>query len=395
MIAALYAAAAELTPPSRPLELLADLTRSDKAFAAWFNLEQRRGAILATFNVEPHFIETYAELYSSQNPWLARASYFQAEGLVWRGSEIVDPARLKETEFYKLFLYGQAIGTTLHLVVRVRGPEVFHVMLTRRAGADEFDAAAIEMCRLYASHARQAFDIADAGATRRFVQGGVDRAIDDICVGVAIVEPPATVLHMNPTFATLLSAVQTPAKPAASAIHGFSRFAKAQDARLPRALVDVLSANPVPSFCNISTGDETRPLSVGIRPLRVPGGRAGGSRAGFVLLARAAECAYDMDEAPLRAAYQLTAAEARICSGLISGDNVHTLSGRLGISPQTARTHLKRIYDKTGTTRQAELLRLLMTFAYRKAPARPVETHRPVSSNVVALRLDRGLARKE
>jgi DNA-binding CsgD family transcriptional regulator len=127
----------------------------------------------------------------------------------------------------------------------------------------------------------------------------------------------------------------------------------------------------------------------------LPTGRFGSSRSGFVLLARAAESAYEVDEAPLRAAYQLTAAEARVCSGLISGENVHTLSARLGISPQTARTHLKRIYDKTGTTRQAELLRVLMTFAYRKPPARPVEAQRPTLSNVVALRLDRGLAKNE
>jgi DNA-binding CsgD family transcriptional regulator len=307
----------------------------------------------------------------------------------------VEPARLKETEFYKLFLYGQAIGPTLHLVVRVQGPDVVHVMLTRRSNSEDYDGAAIEFCRQYASHARQACDISDAGATRRFVQGGLDLAIDDLCVGVAIVEPPATVLHANSTFASLLSATQTPARPTASGVQGFSRFAKAHEARLPRSLVDVLSANPVPSFCNIGTGTETRPISVGIRPLRLPTGRFGSSRSGFVLLARAAESAYEVDEAPLRAAYQLTAAEARVCSGLISGENVHTLSARLGISPQTARTHLKRIYDKTGTTRQAELLRVLMTFAYRKPPARPVEAQRPTLSNVVALRLDRGLAKNE
>lgn len=400
MIAALYASAAGLIPPSRPLELLAELTRSDKAFAANFNLDERRGAICASFNVEPNFVETYGELYASQNPWLARAPYFQAEGLVWRGAEIVDPARLNETEFYKLFLYGQAIGPTAHLVIRVRGPDVYHVMLTRRTGADDYDAAAIEICRLYTAHARQAFDISDAGTMRRFVQDGVDAAFDELAAGVAIVEPPATILHMNATFATFVLGASAAGKSAPGAVPKFSRLSKPfVETRLPRQLAEALVARPVPSFCNIESGadDDARPTSVGIRPIRLTATAGGGSRSGFILIARTAASPFELDEAPLRAAYTLTAAEARVCAGLISGDNVHVLSQRLGISPQTARTHLKRIYDKTGTTRQAELLRLLITFAYRKRPVRPVGPDQRVvlPSNVLPLRPHRGLERSE
>ena len=400
MIAALYASAADLLPPSRPLELLVELTRSDKAFAAQFNLDQKRGAIVATFNVEPHFIETYTELYAGQNPWLGRASYFQAEGLVWRGSDIVEPARLKETEFYKLFLYGQAIGPTVHLVIRVRGADVFHVMLTRRTGADDYDAAALDICRLYTGHARQASEISDAGSMRRFVQDGFDTAVDEVATGVAIVEPPATILHMNASFAAFVTGAATPVRRPPDAFPRPARFSRPQvEVRLPRPLVEALGARPVPSFCNIriDTDEGMRPTSVGIRPIRMSGGLGGSPRSGFVLIARTAEASFEMDEAPLRAAYLLTAAEARVCSALITGENVHMLSLRLGISPQTARTHLKRIYDKTGTTRQAELLRLLVTFAYRKPPARPAEPERRtvMRSNVLPLRPEQWIERKD
>ena len=33
----------------------------------------------------------------------------------------------------------------------------------------------------------------------------------------------------------------------------------------------------------------------------------------------------------------------------------------LGISPPTARTHLARLFDKTGTSRQTDLVRLAMS----------------------------------
>src|SRR6185295_1653964 len=107
-------------------------------------------------------------------------------------------------------------------------------------------------------------------------------------------------------------------------------------------------ANPVPSYCTIHTSvDEgERPISVGIRPVQMGGGHGAISRTGFILLYRGADVGLEVDEAPLRTAYALTAAESRVCAGLVSGENVHVLSERLGISPQTARTHLKRIYDK-------------------------------------------------
>jgi DNA-binding CsgD family transcriptional regulator len=388
LVAAVYAAAAGLVPSSRPLELLSELTRSDKSFAAHFNFDRQRGKILASFNVEPHNVETYQEIYASQNPWLARASYFQAEGLVWRGSEIVDLARLKETEFYKLFLYGQVIENTAHVVVRVRGADVFHVMLTRRRDAEDYDDGALEICRLFAFHARQAFEITDASAARQFIEEACNTAIDELAAGVAVIEPPTTILYLNQTFAALIDGFRgagTPQSPRSTILPPFARR-HPTDTKLPRPLVDALSAHPVPKSCVVhaTVDDGTRPIAIEIRPVQLrslPGALA---RNGFILLSRSPDCEIEVDEPALRTAYSLTPAEARVCAALVSGENIHILSDKLSISPQTARTHLKRIYDKTSTTRQPELVRLLMSFAYRK-PAKPpaLPARRPSVTNVL------------
>jgi DNA-binding CsgD family transcriptional regulator len=41
------------------------------------------------------------------------------------------------------------------------------------------------------------------------------------------------------------------------------------------------------------------------------------------------------------------------------GDGIQACADRLGITRATARTHLAHIFRKTGTNRQAELVRLL------------------------------------
>lgn len=57
--------------------------------------------------------------------------------------------------------------------------------------------------------------------------------------------------------------------------------------------------------------------------------------------------------------YGLTPAEARIAARLMDGSNIAEIARVLGITSNTARTHLSRILAKTGTRRQAELISLL------------------------------------
>lgn len=62
----------------------------------------------------------------------------------------------------------------------------------------------------------------------------------------------------------------------------------------------------------------------------------------------------------LRRRFGLTRAEAILALEICKGDGRAAAAKRCGISVSTAHTHLNRIFSKTGTRRQAELLRLLL-----------------------------------
>lgn len=66
-------------------------------------------------------------------------------------------------------------------------------------------------------------------------------------------------------------------------------------------------------------------------------------------------------EGMLRETYGLTAAEERLALLILQGLRLGEAEIVLGIRHSTARTHMKRIYAKTGTHRQVELVRLLMS----------------------------------
>ena len=56
----------------------------------------------------------------------------------------------------------------------------------------------------------------------------------------------------------------------------------------------------------------------------------------------------------------LTFAEARVASRLARGADLATIAQDLRVSRETVRTHLKRIYCKTGARRQAALVALVL-----------------------------------
>lgn len=62
---------------------------------------------------------------------------------------------------------------------------------------------------------------------------------------------------------------------------------------------------------------------------------------------------------PLQAAFDLTPAEARIAAAIASGQSPAMAAHRLDLSTNTVRSHLARIFDKTGTRSQHALTRLL------------------------------------
>src|SRR5262245_54718528 len=59
--------------------------------------------------------------------------------------------------------------------------------------------------------------------------------------------------------------------------------------------------------------------------------------------------------------YGLTTSELRVLLAMAPGLSAKEAAGTLGISESTAKTHLKHIHSKTGTSKQTELIRLFMS----------------------------------
>jgi DNA-binding CsgD family transcriptional regulator len=59
----------------------------------------------------------------------------------------------------------------------------------------------------------------------------------------------------------------------------------------------------------------------------------------------------------LRVLFDLTQAEARLVAALCAGETLAGYAEAAGASLNTVKTHLKHVFEKTGETRQADLVR--------------------------------------
>ena len=58
--------------------------------------------------------------------------------------------------------------------------------------------------------------------------------------------------------------------------------------------------------------------------------------------------------------YRLTPAECRVLAAVIDGTDMKSIASKLCISMATLKTHLTRIFSKTGTSRQKALIGLVL-----------------------------------
>jgi DNA-binding CsgD family transcriptional regulator len=103
------------------------------------------------------------------------------------------------------------------------------------------------------------------------------------------------------------------------------------------------------------------PMPLLIFPLR--GGEAGpepGDPAA-VLFVSDPETSFGINERNIAHVYGLTPAEARLLNALLEGRRLSDYAKETGITLNTAKTYLRQLFDKTGSARQADLLRLILS----------------------------------
>ena len=118
---------------------------------------------------------------------------------------------------------------------------------------------------------------------------------------------------------------------------------------------------------SVSRSNGHAPLRVLVSPFAPSKGQVNG-RSSAILFVTASERTRRPDPALLEQLLNFTPAEARLAVALVTGKTMQEVAEEAGVSLNTVRTHLKRIFSKAGVSRQAELIRQLTAIALYPQP---------------------------
>jgi DNA-binding CsgD family transcriptional regulator len=111
----------------------------------------------------------------------------------------------------------------------------------------------------------------------------------------------------------------------------------------------------------LSYPSRAQPLTLVVSPLCKPESPPSNGELAVVIFMNVPEKGVEAPNGLLGKLYGLTPAEARVTALLSQGKSLDEVAEVLGISIGTGRAHLKHVFSKTGTGRQAELVHLVLS----------------------------------
>ena len=344
--------------PDRWSDLLARIAAACGGHAAGLEQEHvdaEQGAGL-TVGLDPSVVRTYFDYYAGRNV-LRRFDGFGDAIASFAPDITIDQqclarSELIRTEFYNDFLQPAAINSVLSMGLWGEGQSVTALSVYRPIGKPLFDAESLALARVLHPHLVRAFRLARKLRGRT---AGLAAGLDQSPFAVFVLTADGRVQHANRAAERLL------AEPGGLCMLG-GRLATA-DAVENERLRTLIGGALAGAGRRGGEAAIRRPGRAALSIVAVPfdADRFGALLAdrGAIVCATDPEAATSLSEAYLREGIGLTGAEANVARAVMSGRSLQLTAEQLDVSLFTVKAHLRRIFEKTGVTRQAELVALL------------------------------------
>jgi DNA-binding CsgD family transcriptional regulator len=267
----------------------------------------------------------------------------------------VRPPDYEENAYYRYFVAPQEIVDAIAIVLVRDASTVANLAFGVHRSAPPLTAAQVDELRILAPHIRRAVVISRLLVSTMTAATSFTDALDASPAGVVLVDAQRCIVHVNRSGRAMLVA----GDPIRSAEGVLELVTEVVPGTLQRAIDTAGDAVAGSKGMGVPARRlDGRPLTIQVMPLeRRRGVNTPGSAVAAIFIADAASGPATSAEI-LSLLFDLTPAEARIFGLIVAGQSLAQIGTDLGIAVATAKTHLARIYHKTGQNSRAGLVRL-------------------------------------
>ena len=311
----------------------------------------------------------YNESSELEDVWAARARPRSHAGWTHVSESLAPSDVLVKTPFYNECLKKLRIFHAMFGVVEQKGPVTAIICLYRKKNATTFDVSELELLDFFMPHLRRAFQLHFRLADLQTKSVSLQTAADMSPTGMIFFDSSGRILCMNRAASAVVSR-----NDGLLATREGVRADDAQESTNLALLIRQATATSIgnglhPGGAIFISRRSLPPLHLLVIPLR-------NLQLGLSTSAAAVVFVVDPSRRLRPAAeifsglYRLTPAESRVALLLGDGKSLSEIAQTLGVSRNTLKTQVARVYSKTHTSRQSQLARLLAQF--------PQDDSRPV-----------------
>jgi len=313
--------------------------------------------------LDPKFVQLYFDRYVKLDPATTR-HYFAEIDEPTATDDIIPYEEFVQTRFYREWVLPQNLLDHLTTVIEksVASVALFGVFLNR--AQPPVDDEMRRRMRYLAPHVRRATTIGKLIDWNASESAALSDALDGIGAGTFLVDARSRIVHTNTAGYAMLET---------------GRVVRATDGRLvglnpeaSRALHDVILASGR-GDASVGTAGIAIPLQstdgdnyvAHLLPLTSGARRRAGATYAAVAAVFVRKAVLETPSPPeiIARTYGLTPSELRVLLAVVEGGGVAKVAAALGVGETTVRFHLRRLFEKTDTHRQADLIKLVAGFA--------------------------------
>jgi DNA-binding CsgD family transcriptional regulator len=285
--------------------------------------------------------------YAATNPVMFAGMLYEP-GEVATTREMIGQKIIEQYPIYKDWAVPHGMIEMMAGVIRKDAVRIVPISAARR---EKYSNVEKNRLRLLMPHLRRSVTIAELIDDATVARDRFQQIVDRLAVAVFLVDSSGFVHHANPAATGLLKDGR--------ALHTRAGRLGCPRASEQTALLTAIKAGADGAQSVPLTSGDGDPLVASILPLEDGFRRqaSGGGRAAAAVFINKPAARLEWPGEMMAKLFKLTGAELQILFALLEGATAKEAAQRFGIAQSTVKTHLRRLFAKTGTSRQVDLIR--------------------------------------
>lgn len=356
-IVCLYDAAMDPSLWPAALEKTCHFVGGVSANIFWQDAATNAAAVFHAWGGNSEYDRLYFETYANLNPFFP-ALAFVGVGKVVSGCDLIPHHEFHETRFYLEWVKPQGLVDVIGVNLDRTATSTAFMSIRRHERHGLVDDEMRRRFALIVPHAERAVAIGNVIQASLSREGLFKRVLEGIAAAVVLVTSDGRIIFANQSAEDYFTSRRVianrrgtlmAADPAADkALREAFMLAERGDAALG------LKGIHVP----LASGDDSHHIAHVLSLVSESRRDEENGQAVAALFVRQVTMASPSPLEAIASRYSLTPSELRVLAAVLDSGSVDDLAQRLGVAKATVKTHLNRLLAKTGSRRQADLVRL-------------------------------------